>query len=438
MQLLTNNAFGEYSRRFSTKNRNWYSHHLSPQLGLKYPQEDELIVEGPVRPDGLVPLLRRSLTKKRWGREFNKKNRENGAAEKKYAKNCPRVRHWKSAQNAIIATLQAWIGSKLNLTGKYRLTIVHLPARIVAGGGNGVFMLNCGLVLPLILSQLLGIMGSLSAEENKTEGTTTVRIRLVQGDTGQTLPGMVCISDNDGQVRLPPDGQIAEKMSDVNQFKRGIAFHPDRNWIGPVRSMRGRHNNNIRAEPYQLAPSIPYWEEPASYQTSGDFTIRLPAGNWRLAVDHGVEYIPVVKQFELRGQQDRNITIKLQRWINMPQRGWWSGDVHVHRPTEKPAHREFLLQFARAVDLHVVNVLAMGHHQGIDFPQEGFGKKFRTERGDYALVSGQEDPRSTFGHIIGVNLTNMVRDLSTYDLYDMVFHGIHEQPDALVGFAHFS
>jgi hypothetical protein len=54
------------------------------------------------------------------------------------------------------------------------------------------------------------------------------------------------------------------------------------------------------------------------------------------------------------------------------------------------------------------------------------------------LVSGQEDPRSTFGHIIGLNLQAMVRDTATYDFYDRTFRGIHAQKDALVGFAHFA
>jgi hypothetical protein len=80
----------------------------------------------------------------------------------------------------------------------------------------------------------------------------------------------------------------------------------------------------------------------------------------------------------------------------------------------------------------------MGHHTGTEFHQAGFGKDFRVQRGNFALVSGQEDPRSTFGHIIGLNLQSMVRDTSTYDLYDVTFRGVHAQKGALVGFAHFS
>ncbi|MHC4798461.1 MAG: CehA/McbA family metallohydrolase, partial [Planctomycetota bacterium] len=59
-------------------------------------------------------------------------------------------------------------------------------------------------------------------------------------------------------------------------------------------------------------------------------------------------------------------------------------------------------------------------------------------RGDYCVVAGQEDPRSTFGHIIGLNINKFVRDINTYDYYDIAFRNIHKQKGALVGFAHFS
>jgi hypothetical protein len=112
--------------------------------------------------------------------------------------------------------------------------------------------------------------------------------------------------------------------------------------------------------------------------------------------------------------------------------------VHVHHPTTEKGHREFLLRYAEAEDLHLINVLEMGHHRGTDFKQAGFGRKFRKQRGDFCLVSGQEEPRSTFGHIIGLNTSSLARDLGTYDLYDLAFKRLHAQPDAVVGFAHFS
>jgi hypothetical protein len=100
------------------------------------------------------------------------------------------------------------------------------------------------------------------------------------------------------------------------------------------------------------------------------------------------EYIPVEKEFVVADGDFQEHTIRLDRWVDLPKQGWYSGDVHVHHPTLKKAHREFLLHYAEAEDLHVVNVLEMGHHRGTDFKQEGFGKDFRVHRDNYWLVSG--------------------------------------------------
>ena len=284
-----------------------------------------------------------------------------------------------------------------------------------------------GIVTPLLIFMTLTRLSA-----------ATVHVRLIDTETSQPTPAMVCILDADGDVRLPPDGRTLTSPSSTRDFYSGVDFNPDPNWIGPVRKMQGKGDNNDRSYVYELLPSIPYWNEPVAYQTSGDFTIELPPGAWRIAADRGLEYIPVVHEFVVADEKTLIQTIELKRWINLPAVGWWSGDVHVHHPTLKESHRKFLLSYARASDLHVVNALEMGHHQGTDFKQEGFGEEFRAREGDYCLVSGQEEPRSTFGHIIGLNTTRLARDLGTYDFYDLAFKRIHQQRSALVGFAHFS
>jgi hypothetical protein len=301
------------------------------------------------------------------------------------------------------------------------------------------FLLGTGVVLtgPGILSACGATPAGVA--EPQPANTCRVHVRLVDSETGSTTPAMACISNaNSSEVRLPPHGRVCTKPSLVEEFVSGIKFNRDPNWIGPVRKTQGKGDNNDRSYVYEDQPSIPYWKEPVIYQTSGDFFIDLPAGQWRIAASHGTEYVPVVAQLEVTGRGEKGATLLLQRWIDLPTRGWWSGDVHVHHPSYDPAQREFLMQYALAEDVHVVNLLEMGHHTGTEFAQAGFGRQFRVQRGSFALVSGQEDPRSTFGHIIGLNLQAMVRDTSTYDFYDVTFRGIHAQKDALVGFAHFA
>jgi hypothetical protein len=288
---------------------------------------------------------------------------------------------------------------------------------------------------------LIASCGTTRADRGEPQpaNTTRVHLRLVDAQTGKPTSAMACISDaKSSEVRLPPDGRLCMKPSSVRQFYSGVRFDPDPNWIGPVRKMQGKGDNDDRSYIYEDRPSIPYWKEPVIYQTSGDFLIDLPVGRWRIAASHGMEFIPVFEEFEVSGRGEMERTLLLKRWVDLPAQGWWSGDVHVHHPSSEPAQREFLMQYALAEDVHVVNLLEMGHHTGTEFAQAGFGKKFRVQRGNFALVSGQEDPRSTFGHIIGLNLQAMVRDTRTYDFYDLTFRGIHAQEGALVGFAHFA
>jgi hypothetical protein len=270
---------------------------------------------------------------------------------------------------------------------------------------------------------------------------TTVKIIIKEEDTRKVTPAMVCITNahDTTQILIPPKGDTAGTPTEIPLFMKGIDYSADKNWVGPTRMTNGLGNNENRSGLYGMLPSLPYWHEPVMYQTSGNFSIQLPAGDWRIAIEHGNEYIPIVDTLKfVAGKKSLSKTYVLKRWINLPQRGWWSGDVHVHHPTNKPSFKEYLLKFGEAENVHMVNMLEMGHHLGTDFKVEGFGKKFRVCRNNVCLVSGQEDPRTENGHIIGLNIEYQVRDTSTYNYYDNVFKGLHMQPGALVGYAHFS
>lgn len=267
----------------------------------------------------------------------------------------------------------------------------------------------------------------------------TVRIRCTDAETGKITPVMACITGvDDGTVRLPPDGRVyTEDGSLTNVFYSGIDFNPDPDWIGPVRKMNGRGNNNNRGWPYELRPSIPHWKEPFAYWISGNVSVDLPPGRWRVTVEHGMEYVPVVDEFAVDADQPQERDLALRRWTNLPAAGWWSGDIHIHHPTLTDGQKEFLVHYAVAEDVHVANILEMGDHETVHFRQSGFGPASRTIRGDYAVVAGQEEPRSTFGHIIGLNQRSFVRKTKQYDLYDLVFQELQDQK-AIVGYAHFA
>jgi hypothetical protein len=273
------------------------------------------------------------------------------------------------------------------------------------------------------------------------KGRVSVTIQVREADTRKITPVMICITlVKDSVFYTPPYGRIAGAPTNPHDFFNGINYNSDLNWRGPIRKMSGKGAvNGQRTYVYGDAPSLPYWHEPVMYQVSGNFTIDLFPGKWRISIEHGNEYVPVQEIFEIKADKKKLIKkFYLSRWINLPEMGWYSGDVHAHDPMNKPLFKAYMLQMAKAEDLHLVNMLVMGNRSQTDFKNGGFGKKFRTCLDNICLVPGQEDPRSDFGHVIALNINEMARDTAKYNYYDLIFKKVHQNKEALVGFAHFA
>ena len=64
------------------------------------------------------------------------------------------------------------------------------------------------------------------------------------------------------------------------------------------------------------------------------FTVEVPPGTCTITVERGKEYKPLVKKIEV-GSSPVEVQLLLRRWIDMSERGWFSGDTHVHRTIEE-------------------------------------------------------------------------------------------------------
>ena len=269
-------------------------------------------------------------------------------------------------------------------------------------------------------------------------GTGTLSVEIRDKASGRLVPAMICITSlADGKWRTPPDGTTVPPYSTTREFYTPPDWKPGA--IGPVRLTNGEYNDNdTRSSIYEGRPAYPFWREPAAYFVSQPFSIKLPAGKWRLAVARGIETLPVFEDFEVAPSQNVERHIELKRWVDMPRLGWYSGDDHVHFPRMKPEHDQFLMTWAQAEDVHVSNILRMGDIEDVYFEQSKYGKQSRVQQGDYVLVTGQEDPRTGIddqGHTIALNITAPVRDTARYHLYDFMFDGVHGQ-GGLTGYAH--
>ena len=172
------------------------------------------------------------------------------------------------------------------------------------------------------------------------------------------------------------------------------------------------------------------------FYTDGNYRARLPAGEYSLVVSRGIEYQIEQRSIQIEPAKTNRLVIGMERWANLPEQGWYSGDTHIHTAQRDRNDSETILSNARAEDLHVVNSLEMGNMGTTHFPQLTWDdyKWFGTDT--YAVVPGQEDPRTAIrGHTIHLDIPQPVRDPSRYLLYHEVFERVGEM-GGISGYAH--
>ncbi len=103
------------------------------------------------------------------------------------------------------------------------------------------------------------------------------------------------------------------------------------------------------------------------FHAKGAATLTLPPGRYTVLATHGLEYAPVTKTVEVAAGATAAASLRLERLMDLPARGWWSGDMHVHMNyggayVNDPAR---LRAQAEAEDLHVVEDLIVNKEQRI-------------------------------------------------------------------------
>jgi hypothetical protein len=245
----------------------------------------------------------------------------------------------------------------------------------------------------------------------ESPATGTLNVEISDAESQQTTPAIVGLFGARDHLFVPKET--------VSFTPGGFSYNP-----GQVRPMREAR----------------YWpgkgNERRMFVSNGEFSLTLPEGHYTLLVGKGMEYTPVRQTFDIKVGVTETQKVALKRWINMPARGWYSGDMHVHWARPNEAAGQPLMQWTQAEDVHVANVLRMGDAKETYFEQYGFGKSGQVVSGNYALVPGQEDPRTNIiGHTLHLRLQSPVRDTERYYLFSRVFDEVARQ-GGFNGYAH--
>jgi hypothetical protein len=210
--------------------------------------------------------------------------------------------------------------------------------------------------------------------------------------------------------------------------------------------IRDRFDRVYPNQSKRLAPDFPF--QPQVYRSDGE-SIRLPDGDYTVTATGGPEYVTQTKQVSVRPDGPHEIAVTLERWIDPPRLGWFSGDHHVHaagcshyqNPTEGVLPEDMIRQILGEA-LNIGSVLTWG-------PCYYYQKQFFTGQDNplskperlmhYDLeVSGF--PSSHAGHLVLLGLkdqdypkTHRIEDWPSWDLPILKWA---KSQGAVVGFAH--
>lgn len=82
----------------------------------------------------------------------------------------------------------------------------------------------------------------------------------------------------------------------------------------------------------------PFWHD--HFAIDGSFEMTLPEGKYTYQIERGPEYLPVRNSVVVTAGQQVVVQAELVRLCHLRKNGWYSGDLHIHRP---PAQIELLL-----------------------------------------------------------------------------------------------
>ncbi len=97
------------------------------------------------------------------------------------------------------------------------------------------------------------------------------------------------------------------------------------------------------------AQGQPFWYDHFAFP--GSVQLELAPGPYTFELERGPEYRVRSGEFQIEPGAVDSTEVSLERFVDMKKEGWWSGDLHIHRPPDDIA---LLMQ---AADLHMAPVI---------------------------------------------------------------------------------
>jgi hypothetical protein len=137
------------------------------------------------------------------------------------------------------------------------------------------------------LTVFVAALGLLCGADGLAAERGVLELSVVDASTGRAVPARVRIRDNSGVDRVPAGASVVPIARDK--------------WFPATEPVR----------------------------------LRLPAGDVSVRVERGLEYEPVKEIVAVKAGENVTHRVELRRWINLRERGYVSGENHIHVPAAK-------------------------------------------------------------------------------------------------------
>jgi TolB protein len=300
-------------------------------------------------------------------------------------------------------------------------------------------------------------------------------VAIIPADGGNPI---VLTADAHGEFSPAPspDGKrfafVSNRTGPMTLYTSGIGGGPPASWTAvPIRSRRPRlatgtvslhvldaSGATVPARVYLRAADgrayapdggfhrVIAVSETHYFHTSGESDIEVPAGRVTIEAMRGFEYKPVSLTVDVPANGRAQAVLQLERLVDLPARGWYSGDTHVHdlHQGRFGLTHELLFDQLVAEDLHVTNALV--HMDGTRLMgrwTDLTGSPHPLSTRDYILQYGEEY-RGSLGHVAMLGVSHYILPLTggaTNTAYEQplldlpYFDGAREQ-GGLAGYVH--
>ena len=246
-----------------------------------------------------------------------------------------------------------------------------------------------------------------------------LELKIIDSSTGEITSSRIDILGSDEKYHIAEDALFMGGDCDMSDEGAGIV---------DLKTTLATFSQKIE-NPYTKT---------TQFYSSGFSKVTLPPGKTIVRVFKGPEYKMGFLEVDILEGTTTKLKIELKRWVNMPGKGWYSSDDHLHIPRPVKELDPIILEVMQAEGINVGNLLQMGKVLNFNIAsQHSHGKESYYQEKDYIIAAGQENPRTHFlGHSITLGATDTINFPKEYLIYRLIYEEAIKQ-NGINGYAHF-